>query len=73
MQYTGSRFLGLKCLFANRFLICCGTFKGLLEYKRMVRSYFTGGVSEHGDMQKGSFQIMVIGEEIAVSFVIPLS
>ena len=36
----------------------CGTFY-VLECKRMIRSNFAGGVSEHGDMEKGSFQMMV--------------
>ena len=29
----------------------------------MIRSHFAGGVSEQGDMQKGSFQRMVSGEK----------
>ena len=55
MQNTGSRlFWALNVYFLIDFKTVCG-FLRLLDCKRMIRCYFTGGVSEHGDMQTGSF------------------
>ena len=40
-----------------------------LGCKRMTRSHFAGGVSEQGDMQKGSFNRMII--VIVLGFYVP--
>ena len=60
LSYIFTRlFLAVNVLFVNRFSKFLWHFLRLLGCKRIIQSYFAGGVSEHGDMQKGSFQRMV--------------
>ena len=55
----------LMIIFGHNFFICQPIFKIFvalymtLRGKRMIRSHFARGVSEQGDIQKGSFQRMV--------------
>ena len=56
-------FLGVKFLFMNRFSKFLWHFLRLLECKRMTISYLYEGVKEQGDIQKGGFKRMVLGEK----------
>ena len=50
-------------IFGRKSFICQPVFARFTTgCKRIIRSHFDGVVSEQGDMLKGSFQRMVLGE-----------